>query len=165
MSTERKKFFALCDWRDALREADLERSVSELIEQVVVATRLSRNEKQQVASELIAHFQDGLERGISPESLIGEFGEPRLAATLIRRGKKRNRSMANKFWLFGAFGGLGFLAAYIFMSWYFHRGMPQPSLDYMAQINQVLADVPEDHRAWPVYRDVMRKMQFIEGPV
>ncbi|MBX3417172.1 MAG: hypothetical protein KF851_06180 [Pirellulaceae bacterium] len=164
MSTERNKFLARCDWRDTLREADLDRSVSELVEQVVVATRLSRNEKQQVASELIAHFQDGLERGIAPDTLIGEFGEPQLAATLIRRGKIRNRTMANKFWQFGAYGGLGVLAAYVFMSWYFYRGMPQPTLDYMAQINQVFADVPEDQRAWPVYRDVMRKMQFIEGP-
>jgi hypothetical protein len=164
MSTERNKFFARCDWRDTLREADLDRSVSELVEQVVVATRLSRNEKQQVASELIAHFQDGLERGIAPDTLIGEFGEPQLAATLIRRGKIRNRTMANKFWQFGAYGGLGVLAAYVFMSWYFYRGMPQPTLDYMAQINQVFADVPEEQRAWPVYRDVMRKMQFIEGP-
>ena len=69
--------------------------------QVVRQTRLWRNEKVDVANDLVAHFQDGLAFGHSPDDLLRTFGDPQAAAQLIRRAKRRNRAL---FWHVGRYG-------------------------------------------------------------
>ena len=59
----RGRFDASLDWRLVVAEADLPAEIKCVIEQVVRRTRLWRGEKVDVASELVAHFQDGLDAG------------------------------------------------------------------------------------------------------
>lgn len=152
------------DWREQLRTAGLERSATQLVEHVVRETRLSATEKLQVTQELVAHFEDGTKQGYSTSELVETFGDPKLAAKLIRRGKIRNRTMANKLWRGGLWGSVGLLASYLILLWYFNQGVPRPSVDFLAQLNQVVGKTAEDDRAWPIYRGPMSKLKFIEGP-
>ena len=86
------------NWRALVAAEDLPANVRSLIEQVVGRTRLWRSEKVDVAREIVAHFQDGLEAGASSEQLIESFGDPRQAAKLIGRAKRRGRSLLWQFW-------------------------------------------------------------------
>src|SRR5437868_4392605 len=80
------------DLRLRLRGADLPTPATDLIHRVVRRTRLWSIEKTEVAEELIAHFQDGIESGETPEDLITRFGDERTAAKLIARAKRRGRA-------------------------------------------------------------------------
>ena len=55
--------------------------------------------------------------------------------------------------------GTGYLALMAF----FHAASPTPNVDYLVEMNQKAAAVPEDQRAWPVYRDAWTKFEFSES--
>ncbi|NOY28644.1 MAG: hypothetical protein GXP28_00285, partial [Planctomycetes bacterium] len=57
----RGRFDGQLDWRYALAEADLPSEIADTIFHVVNKTRLWNGERIDVAQELVAHFQDGLE--------------------------------------------------------------------------------------------------------
>src|ERR1700733_3483526 len=82
------------DLAERLAAANLPPAIRELIRRVIRKTKLWSLEKMDVAHELIAHFSDGLEGGAMAEQLIEAFGNPRMAAKLIRRAKLRNRPIA-----------------------------------------------------------------------
>ena len=63
-----------------------------IVVRVVRSSRLPAAAELEVAEELVAHFADGLDRGVSPSRLVGDFGSPEVAATLIRRGQRRKRN-------------------------------------------------------------------------
>ncbi|MEZ6094256.1 MAG: hypothetical protein R3C03_08445 [Pirellulaceae bacterium] len=155
---------ASASWRDVLQHSALPGNVKTVIQTVAVHSRLSGAEKRDVVTELIAHFEDGYEQGTDYETLLSEFGDPLAAAKLIRRGKIRNRSMSSKILRGGVVAGIVLVLGYVFLYWYFHRGQARPSVDYLAQLNETAASTPESERAWLVYRDVMAREKYIEGP-
>jgi hypothetical protein len=57
------------------------------------AARLGRRDREDVAAELAAHLEDGLESGRNLEDLLREFdfGEPEAAGALIGRSVRRRR--------------------------------------------------------------------------
>ncbi len=69
--------------------SSLPEEAGKLILQTVRQTRLTPGEQGCVAEELIAHFADGLEAEVSLDDLIGQFGDTKTTATLIRRAKER----------------------------------------------------------------------------
>lgn len=155
--------FGPAKWRQTIRGSGLPASVQELLLGLVAETGLMANEKLEVAEELVAHFQDGLQRGWTISQLIEDFGDPNMVATLIRNGKQRNRTMKNRLaqatmWL-GALSGGGFLILVIM----FYFGKPNPRTDYLAILNKPIIETPEDQKAWPVYRDLWIKYSFSEG--
>src|SRR5688572_3317472 len=81
------------DVNGAIESSGLPQAAKDLIRRVVRQTRLWRIERADVASELIAHFADGVEAGQSVEELVASFGDERGAAKLIRRAKRRNRPL------------------------------------------------------------------------
>ena len=97
----RGRLDARLDWRQTIALADLPESLVDTTYQVVRQTRLWRNEKVNVANDLVAHFQDGLAFGHSPEDLLRTFGDPQAAEQLIRRAKQRDRAL---FWHVGRYG-------------------------------------------------------------
>jgi hypothetical protein len=166
-------------WRDLLRgrltlgldvaaqiqSADIAENARALISAVVRRTRLWRSEKVAVAEELIAHFRDGLDSGESINQLIEKFGDERRSAKLIRRAKVRNRPMAWR-----ATGVVVrfieiVLAVQFILAAYFFAGHPSPKVDYMAQLNQPVLAIPEDQRAWPLYRQAIIKSSDYHPPV
>jgi len=83
---------------------NLPQVASEYIEAIIKKMRYRRKVRQEVKAELVAHFADALkdcrtdeERQAKAEQLIDEFGDVKLLAILIRRGKKRCRPLWKKF--------------------------------------------------------------------
>jgi hypothetical protein len=130
-------------------------ALRDLVRSIVRRARLWRSERIDVAQELIAHFADGLGAGRPPDELARDFGDPAQAAKLIRRAKKRNRPA---WWHAGRFGmyGLGVLVLfYIALAVRFYSGSPTITRDYVAELNRAALAVPEDQRAWPLYRQAL----------
>lgn len=150
-------------WRQAIRQSQLSSEVQALLFDVVGGTGLLSDEKLEVAEELIAHFEDGLQRGRSTAALIEDFGDPQVATQLIRNGKQRTRKMKNRFvqgslWL-GALSAGGFLTLVVI----FYMGKPQPRVDYLAQINKPALEAADHDKGWTIYRDLWTKHGFSEG--
>ena len=82
-----------------VNNAGLPHSLAALVLDVTRRTRLRRREQVDVARELLAHFCDGLESGATGDALSAGFGNPVQAAKLIRRAKKRNRSLLWHAWV------------------------------------------------------------------
>lgn len=149
------------DWRRVITAANLPADLSQVIEQVVRRSRLWRSEKVDVAQELIAHFQDGLEAGRSPQQLVDSFGDPAQAAQLIRRAKKRGRSLAWQMWRWACWTMAVLVAFYIGTGIYLVSGRPSVATDYLAIVNKRALSVPEDERAWPLYREALSRMNYL----
>lgn len=135
-----------------LNESGLSGPAASTVHNVVKRTRLWRLEKVDVAHELIAHFLDGLEAETPLDERLNAFGDERQAAKLIRRAMKRQRPAvwhALK-WSWRAVAGL--FVVYLGMFIYFMMGSPDIKVDYLAQFNARANAVPENERAWPLYR-------------
>ncbi len=150
------------DWKNRLATAGLPMAAVNLITRVVKRTRLWRLEQAAVADELTSHFRDGLAAGSSVDDLIGRFGDPRTAAKLIRRSKRRNRPVVwHVFnYAFRAMLILLFIWALIFIR--FCIGGPKPSVDYIAQLNAPILSTPKSDRAWPIWRKAI--LAASDGP-
>ena len=151
------------DWRGAIAAAKLPQNIASAIAAVVRQTRLWQQEKVDVAWELIAHFQDGLETGRSAEELVNSFGDVKQAARLIRRAKKRGRPLAWHAWRWAFWSLITFLAVYTGAALYLLSGKPSVTTDYLAIINQLAAAVPTEKRAWPLYREALLELGFRNG--
>ncbi len=140
--------------------------LTDLVNRVVRGTRLWPSERRDVRAELESHFREGLieltgEGKTLSESvahLRDDFGDPKLAAHLIRRGKKRGRPMIWKALVSVAVvcgatlcAGAGYVA-------YVAYGKPTPTVDYVAKINEPLQALPITDRAWPQLRETMLQM-------
>ena len=143
------------DPRRLLAETDLPGPAKTQILQVLKKTRLWRGEKIDVAEELIAHFRDGRDAGRTAEQMITDFGDPAVAARLIRRSVKRNRPMPWHVaaWTLKGFGVL--LLLYVGMAVYLSWGSPSIKTDYLTRLNQKALAVPPEDAAWPIYREVL----------
>lgn len=147
----------------AIEDAELPPSIQQLIERITDQSRLWRSEKIEIALELAGHFRDGLDAGRSSDDLIGEFGDIDQAVRLIRRAKKRTRPVwwrASK----RTVQTIGLTVAtavvlYLLLAARYFAGSPNPARDYVAEINAAAAAVPEDERAWPVYRSAMASLK------
>lgn len=141
---------------------DLPVSIQDLIVTVVRRTGLWRSEKRDVLAELRAHFVDGLaeleQEGVTADRaaplLIERFGDPRQAARLIRRGKKRARPLLWKAWV-GSVRAVGVcvLALLLYIGW-IYTGKPTPSVDYVAKLQRSVEAIPESDRSWPLIHQV-----------
>lgn len=145
-------------WRQLIAAEDLPANVRGLIELVIGRTRLWRREKVDVARELIAHFQDGLEAGSSPEQLVASFGDPQQAARLIRRAKKRCRPLVWYLTRYACWAILVLLTVYAGMRVFLLTGRPIIRTDYLEIINERANSVPEVEQAWPLYRRALAQI-------
>jgi len=144
------------DTRRPIERAELPLELAAIVRKVVGDLRLMRAERADVARELAAHFADGLEAGATPNELAQSFGDPEMSAKLITSARKRARPMHVKIAIRTA-QGLGVLVAlllvlYLFELARFHMGDPTISRNYLAEHNERIEQIPEEERAWPVYR-------------
>ncbi len=156
----RWQFSGRLNWRAAVAESDLPEVAQQKIVDVIKATRLWRIEKAQIATELIAHFQDGQERGHDVDELVSGFGDTATVAQMMRSAKKRNRSIFWKTLVAGGYAFLAFLVFYVGLAVWFFSGEPNPSVDYFKVVSANAAAVPEGQRAWPIYRDAWIEHDF-----
>jgi hypothetical protein len=138
-------------------KAALPERLRELVRTTVLATRLWSSEKADVARELIAHFEDGLEAGASAGTLLDDFGEVKRAARLIRRAKIRNRPLVWKLyrltWRVASAVCAILLITYCVLAIRLIGAEPTLARNYLAELNAKPLAVPEDQRAWPLYRE------------
>ncbi|HSW01515.1 MAG TPA: hypothetical protein VLI39_15195 [Sedimentisphaerales bacterium] len=142
---------------------ELPSCVAEFIRTVTRKMRFHRRARDEVREELTAHFQDELgdctdadEREQRARRLIGEFGDPGLLAVLCRRAKKRCRplwvrAVARTLQVVGVF-----LLVFIPYTMWFVRGKPNPTTDYLPQLNALHHPLDEiKDNAWPYYERAM----------
>jgi len=117
-----------------------------------------------VEAELTAHFEDELRGCLDPgerenksRRLIEQFGDARLLATLCRRAKKRCRPLWMRALKHTMQATGVFLLVFAPYTIWFIRGKPQPTIDYLPQVNALNrpAGRVEDN-AWPYYDKAMR---------
>lgn len=144
-----------------MASAGLPEPLAELVRRTVRRTRLWRIEKVEVARELTGHFQDGIGAGATADDLVKSFGDPRQAARLIRRAKTRNRPAAwkaTRFVMRSLLACFGLLfVVYIGLAIRLYTGSPKLSRNYLAELNAPVLAVPEEDRAWPLYREAFLK--------
>ena len=146
---------ARLDWKSKLAASGLPDIAAALIDRVVRQMRLSRLEKVAVAEELIAHFEDALAAGGSAAGAIEQFGGERLAAKLMERAKRRNRSILRRAWsiTWRLFAGL--IVVYALVLARFWTGRPTIAVDYVAKLNEPILRTPPGDRAWPLWREAI----------
>ena len=144
------------DLERMIAAAQFPTAVADTTRTVVRRTRLSRLEKSDLTSELIAHFRDGLDAGAKPDEIVRSFGDVRQAARLMRRAKRRGRHPVWKAWsltlrtITAIFVLL--LVVYTVQAIRVFSATPVLKLNVLAEINASALALPEEQRAWRVYR-------------
>src|SRR5262249_47609063 len=128
--------------------------------------RLWRSEKSDVARELVAHFTDGLAMGGTVESLIAAFGDPKVTARVVRRGKGRNRPwpwrLQRRVRQAVGLGGVAMVVLYVLLGARLWIARPTIRHDYLADVNAPALAVPEADRGWPLLRQAY--LMFADEP-
>ena len=141
-----------------LEGAALPEPIDTVIRTTVSRTKLWRDEREQIARELITHAQDALEAGRSPEQIVETFGDPRRVARLLRRSMKRKRPFVWQAYRFSrrAVGAMVLLliVGYGTLAARFYMGEPSINTDYMAKLDARNALYSPDQRSWPVLAKV-----------
>lgn len=156
-------------YRAAILNAGLPRPLADLALEVTRRTRLRRREKLDVARELVAHFRDGLEAGATSDGLSAGFGNPVQAAKLIRRAKKRNRSLLWHAWIntWRTIGAviLACVVLYGVLAFRYWTGKPTISRNIIAELNAPTLALPESERAWTYYREAYLALPVMPEPI
>jgi hypothetical protein len=153
-------------------KSSLPQIVLAYIEQVIRNVKYRYKVRQEVKAELLAHFEDAL-RGVKDdtdrrkkaEELIRNFGDAKVLAVLIRRGKKRCRPVWQKAIIrgFQAIGAMVLLLV-LYVGWFF-TGKPRVTTNYVAQLNQLVRPVADDSQnAWPLYQEAIIEYKTPEMP-
>lgn len=164
-ATSHSKFIAPAarltrSWRRIIAHAALPPPLSELVTTTVRRARLWPSERADVARELVAHFRDGLDRGLDPAALAADFGAPATAARLITRARQRGRGWWYQGWVWLQRGVLALLAVtfvgYVYLAARFYLAQPTVKRNYTAEWNKVSQATPESERAWPLYLQAIK---------
>jgi hypothetical protein len=142
-----------------MKDSGLPKAASEYIDLVAKKVRYRRKVRGEVREELAGHFEDAL-HGITDEqeriekaiALIKEFGEPKMLATLIRRGKKRCRPVWVKALMRTCQAvGTAILVLIAYIAFLF-TGKPNITVDYVARLNELVRPAVDEHlNAAPLY--------------
>ena len=130
----------------------------EYIDCVIKKIRYRRKVREDVRAELAAHFEDELkdcktdeQREQKARQLIGEFGDVKLLAVLLRRAKKRCRPLWRKA-LVRSLQAVGIIILYILICFATLLGRPKISVNYVDWLNnKAKAGRDESENAYPYY--------------
>ena len=156
----RRQLTGTGNWRRAVSRSDLPADIQTTILKLVGKTRLMKFEKSEIADELIAHLHDGFSQGQSWEMLAKHFGDVNTAAKLFESTKRQARPKIINAGTSALWTLAMMVIGYLVLFAYFNSSRPNPSVDYVAEYNRATLAVPEDHRAWPVYRDAWTTHEF-----
>jgi hypothetical protein len=142
--------------RTSLSLADFPAPLRAVIATVCKRARLWKHERADVEAELAAHFHDGLAQGTAPDKLLADFGDPKAAAKLIRRGKIRNRPLwwqvQRRLGQALAVALLMFLGLAVVHTIRFYSGSPTITIRPLDVVNRETIALAEPDRAWPTHR-------------
>lgn len=149
----RGRLTARMDLERLIARSELSPALQDLIRTTVRKTRLRWHEKADVARELIAHFRDGIDAGQMPDSLLQQFGDIAVAAKLIRRARKRQRSIFYRATVRTIqYGFLLIVGTYLLLTVRYYWGSTRLTRNYLKEFNAPILATPEQDRAWPIYR-------------
>ncbi len=149
----RGRLTARMDLERLIARSDLLPALQDLIRTTVRKTRLRWHEKADVAHELIAHFRDGLDAGAPADELARSFGDIAVAARLIRRARKRQRSIFYRATVRTIqYGFLLIVGTYLLLTVRYYWGSTRLTWNYLKEFNAPILATPEHDRAWPIYR-------------
>eukprot|EP01047_Picozoa_sp_COSAG01_P045390 COSAG01_NODE_4177_length_5267_cov_11.288893_4_plen_630_part_00 len=160
-----KPLIGRLSWKKQLTLSGLPAEVQSILTEVMSRCWLTRGEKACVIEELIAHFVDGMDRDVTAQQLVEDFGEPAVAAKLIQSSKRQNRPFWKKSLHTFGYGIIALILAYAGIWVFYHQGAPVISTDYVVQLNAGIKDVADSEKAWPIYRPMWTKYKFSEGEV
>lgn len=157
---------AMATLSETLGEQALPVTAMDRVADVVRRSGLWPQEKALVASELLAHFQDGLKAGRPMDELVKEFGATREVAGLIRRARIRLRPLAwqawRRSWQFSAVVA-GLFVVYGGVLWArFRLATPAPIPDFIATLDEVGRQHRNEGAAWPYYRKVLTELERLK---
>ncbi len=147
-----------------IKQSGLSDSASQCISKTIKLTHLWPTENIDVANELIAHFLDGLKADSSLDEMLENYGNERHTARLIRRAKLRQRPIFWHLFKWLRRSVIVLFLAYLLVLIRFLTGSPQVKTDYFASLNARTMAVPEEQRAWPLYREALVTMQIADAP-
>ncbi|MHC4259346.1 MAG: flagellar basal body-associated FliL family protein, partial [Planctomycetota bacterium] len=137
----------------------LPENAGSLIKQIIAKMRYRKSVQNEVMAELAAHFEDELrdcksdeERSQKAEKPISDFGDAKLLGILLRRAKIRCRPLWRTM-VARTFQAIGILILFfiVYVIW-FLTGKPLISVDYLAQLNQMVRPVADESlNAAPLY--------------
>ena len=153
------------DWAGHLAAAGLSPEATAVVRAVVRRTWLRRLERAAVADDLIAHFHDAADAGTPPAAAVEAFGDPRTAAALIARAKRRERSPLARTVVWFRRAAAAAVVAYLVLLARFAVGRPTPRVDYLARLAAPAERVPEGDRAWPLYQAAERQLLAVNPSV
>ncbi|MHC4426854.1 MAG: hypothetical protein ACYSYV_12275 [Planctomycetota bacterium] len=143
---------------------NLPRCAIDFIRLVIKKMRYRKKVRAEVMAELAAHFEDGLkdcrtdqEKEQKAKELVADFGDARLLGILLRRAKKRCRPLWRTM-VARTFQAIGILFIFfiVYVAW-FLTGKPLISVDYLAQLNQMVRPVADESlNAAPLYEKAVR---------
>ena len=150
------------DYRHVMMEFDLPQPVLETVDEVVRRARLWPREKCDVATELCAHFADGLQTGHTAEELQKSFGSTKESAKLIRRAKVRCRPLKWQIWRRG-WQATAAVVGLVTTVWSvllirFVTAKPTITFDVVAEYDQESRAIPAGDRTWPLYRKGLMRL-------
>ncbi|MFO0883639.1 MAG: hypothetical protein U0894_05535 [Pirellulales bacterium] len=161
--TLRGKVEGRLDARRVIASFQLGEMLSSVVWDVVQRTRLWRSEKVDVARELASHFREGLDSGRGAEELLADFGAVPLTVKLIRRAKLRSRAWPYHAWQWTWKGAIAvslvLALIYGLLAWWLHSGKVVIHRNIYAEIESQVQKVPQDDRAWPLYREALSALK------
>jgi hypothetical protein len=138
-----------------LAAANLPEPITQRIAAIVRATRLWQSERADIARELIAHAQDALSAGRTPEDTAESLGDPSTVAKLLRRSAKRKRpwhwQVRHRTLQTIGISLLAIFATYAVLFVRFNTGGPTIKHNYIAELNERNSAFPESQHALPAY--------------
>ncbi|MBL9150704.1 MAG: hypothetical protein JNM94_18610 [Phycisphaerae bacterium] len=149
--------------RDIVAATALPFAIGDTVVRVVSMVGGTRAERAGLARELCAHFEDALAAGTPPDRALAEFGDPHLAARLLRRAVRRKRGSIwmTAWWASRAVAVVVVAGAGLY-AWaaarYWLRA-PTIDVNYVARLQSSLPKVPPTEAGWPLYRDAILALQ------
>ena len=137
----------------------LPRCITEYLSAVINKMRYRRQVRREVQQELTNHFADALadceseqEKQRRAEKMIARFGDAKLLARLIRRGKKRCRPLWKKALIRTGQAALaGYVISILFNAWALYTWRADINI-YVERFNQLNRPTfAETENAWPYY--------------
>lgn len=142
--------------------------IAKFIELIIKKMRYRKKVRDEVKAELACHFEDELkdcktdaDRQQKAQSLIEEFGDPKLLAILLRRAKKRCRPLWRTV-VVRTFQvtGVSMLCLILYAA-SFLIAKPNLKVDYVEVFNKMAkSEISDEDNAWPDYEKAIEA--FVE---
>ncbi len=149
--------------RSQATQAGLPAELMALVERTSRGTRLSRHKQRELAETLIAHMIDTLAAGVSIEQATVRFGDPAVAARLLRGAyhahRSRSQRLMHRLIQTGLLSIVALLLGATALTVRYVSGRPAITQDYLAQIEQPARLRPSQDLAWPLYRAALLELE------